>query len=65
MFPSEGMPIPGSVRKGDMFIIFQVEMPDNEWLKGLDREVRPRSPTPTAFTDNRTGTRKPTSSEEA
>lgn len=35
--PHEGMPIVDSIRKGDMFLIFQVEMPDNEWLKGLDR----------------------------
>lgn len=33
------MPIPDANNKGDLYILFQVEMPDNEWLKGLDKEV--------------------------
>ncbi|KAB5591926.1 DnaJ like protein [Ceratobasidium theobromae] len=40
--PREGMPIPDANNKGDLYILFQVEMPDNEWLKGLDKEALAR-----------------------
>jgi DnaJ family protein A protein 2 len=33
------MTMPNENEKGDMYIVFQVEMPDDEWLKSLDKEV--------------------------
>ncbi|CAE6509913.1 unnamed protein product [Rhizoctonia solani] len=33
----EGMPIMNTSKKGDLYVTFVVDMPDDEWLKGLDQ----------------------------
>ncbi|OCF36918.1 chaperone regulator [Kwoniella heveanensis BCC8398] len=35
----EGLPIRGSSRKGDMYVRFDVEFPDEKWAKGLEMPV--------------------------
>lgn len=36
----EGMPVhKHPEQKGDLYIVFDVEMPDNEWLKSVDHKV--------------------------
>ncbi|GAB1525146.1 DnaJ-like protein xdj1 [Rhizoctonia solani] len=54
----EGMPIPNSSRKGDLYVTFVVDMPDDEWLKALDqialealvKLLPPKKPDPPANT---------------
>ncbi|CAE6423328.1 unnamed protein product [Rhizoctonia solani] len=36
---SEGMPILDTPKKGDLYVTFVVDMPEDEWLKGLDQSV--------------------------
>jgi DnaJ homolog subfamily A member 2 len=37
---SEGMPVYKSPdQKGDLYIIYDIEMPEDNWLKGLDQSV--------------------------
>jgi DnaJ family protein A protein 2 len=38
----EGMPVyKRPDQKGDLYVIFAIEMPDKEWLKTVDQKVRP------------------------
>jgi DnaJ-class molecular chaperone len=37
----EGMPVwKEAGKKGDLYILFEIEMPSPEWLKGIDTAVR-------------------------
>lgn len=35
----EGMPIPGTGGKGDLYVLFDVEMPTESWLSSVDQVV--------------------------
>ncbi|CAE6465262.1 unnamed protein product [Rhizoctonia solani] len=35
----EGMPIPDTSKKGDLYVTFVVDMPDDEWFKSLDQSA--------------------------
>ncbi|KAJ1307579.1 hypothetical protein OPQ81_001676 [Rhizoctonia solani] len=35
----EGMPIPDTSKKGDLYVTFVVDMPDDEWFKGLNESA--------------------------
>jgi DnaJ homolog subfamily A member 2 len=35
----EGMPIPKLGTKGDLYLIFSIEMPDKNWLESVDKKV--------------------------
>jgi DnaJ-class molecular chaperone len=34
------MPIANTSRKGDLYVTFVIDMPDDAWLGGLDQTVR-------------------------
>lgn len=36
----EGMPLHGKSVKGDLYVLFEVEMPSEEWLQTVDQKVR-------------------------
>lgn len=33
------MPLPHGTGRGDMYILYEVDLPDDEWLRGIDQEV--------------------------
>ncbi|KAG8688133.1 hypothetical protein FRC11_005995, partial [Ceratobasidium sp. 423] len=35
----EGMPIPDTSKKGDLYVTFVMDMPDDEWFKALDQST--------------------------
>ncbi|KAG9120861.1 hypothetical protein FRC07_003471 [Ceratobasidium sp. 392] len=37
---NEGMPMSNPRSRGDMYIMYEVDMPDDEWLHGLDKAVQ-------------------------
>lgn len=40
--PGEGMPLPHGTGRGDMYILYEVDLPDDEWLRGIDQEALSR-----------------------
>ncbi|KAG8740794.1 hypothetical protein FRC10_003903 [Ceratobasidium sp. 414] len=36
---NEGMPFYNSSKRGDMYVMYEVDMPDDEWLNNLDKEA--------------------------
>jgi DnaJ family protein A protein 2 len=36
----EGMPIINAQGKGDLFVLFEIEMPTESWLASVDQKVR-------------------------
>jgi len=39
VFRGEGMPTPNSSGKGDLFVLFEIEMPTESWLATVDQEA--------------------------
>ncbi|KAG8719420.1 hypothetical protein FRC08_002895 [Ceratobasidium sp. 394] len=36
---NEGMPFCDSTKRGDMYVMYEVDMPDDEWLNSLDKQA--------------------------